>query len=280
MEHRSIPGTDLNPSVICFGGNTLSMVGGRDRAFRQLDLYAQAGGDFIDTANIYGKWLAGETNLSEQYIGEWLSRRGMRSRIVLVTKGGHPHMATLHIPRLGRQELLLDLEESLQALRTDHIDLYFLHRDDEQRPVEEILESLEEMRRQGKIRWYGCSNWRYRRIREAFDIAKARGYTGFCANQTRWSLASPNLSALADPSMVPMETETLQLHREEGWAAMLYSSQAGGYFSKLQSMGKAQMTDRHLSVYDNPTNDRRFAWAMERAGQLDCTVGEIVLGYL
>lgn len=280
MKFQNISDTDLKPSVICFGGGALSRVDGRTHAYRQLDLYLEAGGNFIDTANIYGKWLEGETNLSEQYIGAWLADRQMRNRVLLTTKGGHPHLNAMQISRLSRPELMADLEESLQSLRTDHVDLYFLHRDDPQRTVEEILDTLEDMCKQGKIRWYGCSNWSCRRIREAQVWAREKGLRGFSVNQTMWSLAVPNPDQLPDPTLVPMETDTLQLHRRENWTAMLYSSQAGGYFDKRISLSKDALDANLRKVYDNPVNDRRLSWALTRAAQLNCTVGELVLGYL
>jgi aryl-alcohol dehydrogenase-like predicted oxidoreductase len=142
------------------------------------------------------------------------------------------------VPRLSRDESRRGSGSSLQALQTDYIDLYYLHRDDERLPVEEILSYLNDFVQAGKIRYFGCSNWKPARIREALAVARARGWQGFVANQLMWSLAEANPDGLPDQTMVTMDAESYQMHRETGLAAVAYSSQASGYFDKLERLGK------------------------------------------
>ena len=125
-------------------------------AFAQLDRYAEFG-NFIDTARVYGDDPSGERSKSERIIGKWLRSSGMAGQMILSTKGGHPTPGKnrAFTPRLHRDELYADVEGSLDFLGVDAIDLYFLHRDDTSLPVGEILETLEEMRRKGLIRFYG-----------------------------------------------------------------------------------------------------------------------------
>jgi aryl-alcohol dehydrogenase-like predicted oxidoreductase len=280
MNTCSITGTDLSPSVLCFGGGSICIRDGQSFAFDMLDRYLELGGNFIDTANVYGKWLPDASNISEQYIGNWMTARRNRNRIVLATKGGHPDMGTMHISRLSREEVLSDLEESLASLKTDCIDLYWLHRDDEKRPVEEILDYLQEFVRLGKIRWFGCSNWKPARIRESMELAKTKNSQGFVANQMLWSLAEFNPQALPDPTMTGMDGETWKLHQESQLAAIPYSSQAGGFFQKLRTSGKDHINAGQIHLYDSPLNDRRLEMLCRLESEMQCPMDELVLGYL
>jgi aryl-alcohol dehydrogenase-like predicted oxidoreductase len=278
MLKKTIPGTDLAPSVICFGGGSI-VHDDQELAFGQLDRFFAAGGSFIDTANVYGKWLPEATNLSEQRLGRWIHERGNRNRLVLATKGGHPDLATMQAPRLDRQALGADLEESLRALQTDVIDLYWLHRDDESRPVVDILSCLEAFVASGKIRWYGCSNWKIDRIRASETVARAEGWSGFVANQPLWSLAELAPGSLADPTLVAMDEAMWRHHRQTNWTAVPYSAQANGYFQKRLA-GVHDVPEALRRRYDLPINDRRLSLLIQLAADEHGTVDELVLGYL
>src|SRR5262249_41578104 len=154
-----------------------------------------------DTALVYGEWLPGGKGLGEKTVGKWLRSRHHRPKIIIGTKGAHPRLASMQTQRLSKAEILSDLEESLQNLQTDYIDFYWLHRDDPDRPVAEIITPLYEQVQLGKIRYFGCSNWRLERIKEAQQFASTQGLPGFVGNQLRWSLAVPNPLALTDSTM-------------------------------------------------------------------------------
>lgn len=280
MHYRVIPGTELNASVISFGGNSLSTVDAQAFAMDQLDIYTELGGNFVDTANIYGRWLTPGLNHSEIYIGNWMTARRNRHQLVLATKGAHPAWESLTVPRLSRDEVAIDLHQSLAALQTDYIDLYYLHRDDERVSVEEILSFLNEWVKAGKIRYFGCSNWKPERIRQANAVAKAHGWQGFVANQLMWSLAEALPAGFADPTMVAMDKASLTLHRETGLAAVAYSSQANGYFDKLATLGKDKISPELRKLYDSPKNDRRYLRLVKVAADLNLPLHEVVLGYL
>ena len=116
-----------------------------------------------------------------------------------------------------------DLLESLGHLRTDYIDLYWLHRDDPKRSIAEILETLNDLTDAGKIRYFGCSNWEVPRIREAMKYASDQGMRGFVANQMMWSLAIPNPTAL-EKSTVTMSVEGIELHKETQLTAIPFTT--------------------------------------------------------
>ena len=124
-----------------------------------MDHYLEAGGNVIDTAECYACWLPGGEHQSEKVIGEWSRERGTRDQIVLSTKGAHPKLESMDVPRLSKAEIQVDLDSSLRRLGVEQIDLYWLHRDSPGYPVAEILESLEAFRKAGKIKHAGFSNW-------------------------------------------------------------------------------------------------------------------------
>lgn len=278
MHTTPIPQTDLVPSAICLGSSNFGNGIAPADAFQLLDAYVACGGNFIDTAAVYANWLPGEKNSSEKTIGRWLARSGQRSRTVVATKGAHPDLATMHISRMSPAEIVDDLETSLRNLQTDWLDLYWLHRDDTARPVAEILDTLHSQVVAGKIRYFGCSNWRVERIAAAQAYAAQKGITGFVANQMRWSLAQINPTALGDPTTVAMDRETLAFHQQTGIAAIPYSSQAGGYFQKLAE-GR-EIRPNQQKVYGLPENRDRLARLQSLSQETGHSVSQLVLAYL
>ena len=280
MKTVNLPNTDLTVSGICLGTGDIGSKIERSRSFRMLDLFLELGGTFIDTASVYANWLPGPESISEKTIGDWLCQSGKRDQVVLATKGAHPDLKTMHVSRMSRAEIVHDLDSSLRNLRTDVIDLYWLHRDDVKRPVGEILETLNDQVRAGKIRYFGCSNWSASRIREAQAYAEAHGLQGFSGDQMMWSLAVINRAAIADTTIVVMDDELRRLHAQGGLAAIPYTSQANGLFQKMAAGVADQMRPNHQAVYGSPENQARFQRVMALARELSTTVTAIVLGYL
>jgi len=274
MRLVAIPNTDLAVSAICLGTANLGSSVDAEASFALLDAYLERGGNFLDTAQVYANWLPVEESVSEKIIGRWMKARGHRERVVLATKGGHPNLKTMHVPRLSPKEVASDLEGSLRRLGVERIDLYWLHRDDPARPAGEIIEMLRGFAMAGKIRYYGCSNWRAARIVEAQAYAKAHGLAGFVGDQMMWSLAAPEPAALSDKTMVPMDQALWRYHRETGLAAIPYSSQAGGWLQK------AAAGVRTRPVYDTAGNRARLARAQRLAAETGWTLTQIALGYL
>lgn len=280
MNYRNIGETDLYSSVLCFGGATVTSEEDPDYCYQLLDTYLELGGNFIDTANIYGKWLSRGENTSERNLGQWFKHRGNRNEIILATKGGHPDLNTMNTPRLSKEEVERDLAESMESLQTSYIDLYFLHRDDENLSVAYILDYLNGLVDKGKIRYFGCSNWSARRINEAKEYAERQGLQGFTANQMMWSLAVPNPEAIEDPLITVMDEATKMLHLESGLAATPYSSQANGFFDKLNKEGPEFLNEKVKKLYLNEENMTRFARAKKLAADLSVTINEVSLSYL
>lgn len=283
MIYRLIPGTDLRASMICLGTVPFGSSISANDAFRLLDAFVDCGGTFIDTAHIYADWASKEKAISEKTIGRWLKRLVARDGVVLGTKGAHPLLGSRE-PRLSPAEIRKDLEESLADLQVDRIDLYWLHRDDPGRPVAEILETLEAERRAGRIRYYGCSNWRVERIQEARAHAAARGWPGFVANQMMWSLADPKPGSIADPTLVAMDPATYSLHGQTGMAAVPYTSQAKGFFGgaygrDVRNPG-ARSAGTVVSTYYHEQNFHRLDRVRELAQKLGRSPNDVALAYL
>jgi aryl-alcohol dehydrogenase-like predicted oxidoreductase len=284
MNRRAIPGTSLVPSVICLGTGSFGTGIRPDECWRMLDRYVELGGNFVDTAHYYGSWVPGGTGASETAVGTWLSRPGSRDRIILATKGGHPTAHSGATARLSPAELGRDLRESLERLRTDHVDLYWLHQDDPAVPVGEVLGVLNEFVAAGRVRAIGASNWTVARQEEAATYARDSGLVGFCASQIGWSLAQARTHTFGHFTSVYMDDATWEYHRRTSVPVMAYSSQAQGFFFLTGRRGAAAMR-RHADPwvahrYLTEENLARLERARQLAGQHGRTANDVALAYL
>jgi len=270
-----MPRTDLRPSVICLGGGVSDE---RSPLLACYDEYAERGGNCFDTANLYGKESTG-VNMNERILGRWLSQKppSFRDGILICTKGGHPPPEDYDRHRLSKEDVAADLEESLTALGVETVDMYWLHRDDPGKPVGEILSYLNEFCSQGKIRYFGVSNWRAGRLREAETYAKANQMQGFVANQPQWSCARAHQAALDRHTLVTMDTDMFKFHAETGLTVMPFSPNARGYFKKLMNN---EPMDNCGPVFDAPENRRRLDTLRSIAVDKNCTVTQAALAYL
>lgn len=280
MRYARIPNTDLSPAVLCLGTGEMGATIPPDAAFDLLDQYAAAGGNFIDTAKIYNDWVPGETSRSEKVIGAWLQARGSRQQVILATKGAHPTLDHMDIPRLSPAEIIADLEASLRHLQVNVIDLYWLHRDDPSRPVDEIVDTLYAQAQAGKLRYYGCSNWTTARIQAAQAYAARRGIPGFAAVQNLWNLACVNPAGVGDPTLVVMDDALWKYQRETQLAAVPFTSQAGGLFQKLESGLPDALSDGLRGMYLNPETLARFERVQALKTRAGLTTSQVVLAYL
>ena len=280
MKYKNIPHTDLYPSVICLGTVSFGTTLDTSNAFHLLDTFFEHGGNFIDTAHIYGGWAPDGLGLSEKIIGQWVKERGVKENIIVATKGAHPLLSALHIPRLSRLDILTDLDESLRCLQAEAIDLYWLHRDDPKRPVADILETLHSQVTQGKIRYFGCSNWRLERIQEAQEYSTLHGMQGFAGNQLMWSLAIPNPEAFSDPTMVWMDGEMKAYHLQSGLAALAYTSQARGFFARLAQSPIDELPETLKKQYGSQENLKRMARLKKLAEEVSLPLSVLSLAYI
>ncbi len=280
MRYASIPKTGLKPSVICMGGGPLSVENDEAGVFELLDTYYALGGNFIDSANIYGKWLTSGENTCDKNIGAWMRSRGVRDQIIVTSKGGHPHLKTMSESRLTKAEVATDLDESLTALYCDTIDLYYLHRDDEQVPVGVIIDYLNDFVTAGKIRYFGASNWRIDRIQAAQKYAERTGQHGFSANQVMWSYPIFDMSKSDFPGLVWLDAASRQVHADSGLTVITYQSQARGFFNKIAAKDKVPIPPELWAQYGSEENIQRYKRAVKLAVDMNVSLTAVSLAYI
>ncbi len=243
-----------------------------------MDAYAEISGNFIDTARIYGDFARRIQGGSEQVIGRWMEDRHNRAKLVIGTKGGHPDPANMHAGRLRREDILSDMQRSLDNLRTNCVDVYWLHRDDRSRPVQDIMESLTELTERGFTRFVGVSNWREDRILEANACAEAHGLVKLYANQPQFSLARQVI--VEDDTLCQMDKGMYAMHLEQQMPCVPFSSQAKGYLSKLAQGGEGILPDKAKRRYHCDENLAVYQRVQALSQQTGLSVSALALAYL
>ena len=231
-------GKVLKMSKFVFGGCSLTPMGNIENAFRALDRYMELGGNTIDTARVYGGF---ESFDNEDIIGKWISSRRNRDKIILVTKGAHPPIGDMHSSRLSRECIFSDIDTSLRKLGVECVDIYFLHRDDPNMSVGEIIDTLDILVKQGKTKAIGASNWTADRIAQANEYALKNNKTPFTVSQIQWSLLKMTPRDMNDDTLVCMNREEYEKYLKINVPVMAYSSQAKGRLSK--AVGKDYKVD-------------------------------------
>lgn len=180
-----IPRTDLDTFPLNLGGNTFGWTSDREASFAVLDAFIAAGGNFIDTADLYSVWGEGhEGGESEKIIGEWLTARKNRDQVIIATKvGGLPTR-----PGLSADNVEAALEESLKRLQTDYVDLYYAHYDDENVAIIDQVKHAHSLVESGKVKHLALSNFEPARMREWFETAQSEGLTLPVAIQPQYNL--------------------------------------------------------------------------------------------
>lgn len=216
------------------------------RSFAVLDAYFQAGGNFIDTADIYGRRGPDGIGASERIIGRWIAARGNRDELVIATKLG---MST-DIPGLSPDAIAQSLEGSLQRLGIDTVDLYYAHRDDQDTPLEETLGAFHEHAQAGRIRYAAASNYSAERLREALEIGEREGMAGYVALQPHYNLVERS----------EYEPQLMEVCKQAGLSCIPYFGLAQGFLTgKYRSDGDRVDSPRAAGVRDSYFNERGFA---------------------
>ena len=198
--YRPLGRSGLHLFPIGLGSMQFGWSADEETSFEIMDAYHAAGGNFIDTADIYTIWTPGNPGgVSEEIIGRWMKARGNRDSVVVATKvrgpmgeGGNEGRATVHQREgLTRGWIIKACEDSLRRLQTDHIDLYQTHFIDPLTPIEETLSALSELVQRGYVRYIGCSNYSAWRLMEALWTSDRKGLESFVSIQPEYSLLSP-----------------------------------------------------------------------------------------
>jgi aryl-alcohol dehydrogenase-like predicted oxidoreductase len=258
-----IADTELDVFPLCLGGNVFGRTADERTSFAVLDAYTGAGGNFIDTADLYA---GGE---SERIIGRWLARRGRRDDVVIATKVG---MAGGRA-NLKAETVRAAAEESLKSLGVDHIDLYYAHRDDLGTPIEETLGAFDELVREGKVRHIAASNYEAPRLAAALRISATEGLARYVALQPHYNLVERDR----------FEGDLADVCAAHGLAVLPYFGLAQGFLTGKYRPGGPQVDSTRAERARRHLTDRGVAVLAaldEIAAAHDTTVASVALAWL
>lgn len=187
MKKKKLGNSGLEVSSLCLGGNVFGWTADEATSFKILDAFVEAGGSFIDTADVYSRWAPGHHGgESETVIGKWMKARGNRDQVVIATKVGMEMGPGKK--GLSKNYIFKAVEDSLKRLQTDRIDLYISHQQDEETPIEETSEAYGHLIKHGKIRVAGASNYSGKRLRKAIETAHRNTTPAYQSLQPHYNL--------------------------------------------------------------------------------------------
>lgn len=259
-------------SEICFGGNVFGWTLDEKASLRMLDELHEQGINFIDTANSYSHWVAGNTGgESERILGKWFAESKKRQDVILATKvGGGMHGVERG---MTRQQIIDGIDASLTRLRTDYVDLYYSHHDDVNVGVEEIMGTFQELIQAGKVRALGASNLSGERLVESNQVAEAKGWTKYIALQPLYNLYDRE----------KYESEYMNIVTDTNLAVMPYFALASGFLSgKYKSTADLEGSARKMMVehYLNDRGLRILDGLAQIARKHSATSAEVAIAWL
>jgi aryl-alcohol dehydrogenase-like predicted oxidoreductase len=262
--------TGVEVSALCMGimyfGNRI----GKEMSYRLMDRYADAGGTFFDTANIYSFWLSGfQGGESEKVLGQWMRDRKNRSQLFIASKLGFAYQ---NVERgLRANQIQTECERSLQRLKTDVIDLYYAHVDDRDTPQEETMEAFDRLIKEGKVRYIGASNFLAWRMEKARMVSSANDWKQYCCIQQRYSYLRPKPGATFG-EQVSVNEDLLDYIQSEEISLLAYSPLLKGAYTRK---------DRDFpEQYIGPDSDSRLAKLRTVAEEKNATANQIVYAWM
>ncbi|MFH9611511.1 aldo/keto reductase [Streptomyces sp. NPDC017448] len=262
--------SDLQVFPLALGGNVFGWTADEEQSFAVLDAYVAAGGNFIDTADVYSAWAEGNRGgESETVIGNWLASRSNRSDVVVATKAGaHPDHRGLSAGAIKGA-----VDASLSRLRTDRIDLFYTHFDDETVPVEEIVTTLDQLVKDGKVRHIAASNISSERLRASLDFSEREGLARYVALQPHYNLVSRDT----------YEGELQDTAAAAGLAAVPYYGLASGFLTGKYRPGATVESARSARAGGHLESERgrEVLAALDRvAGERGVEIATVALAWL
>lgn len=273
MKLRPLGRSGLSVPPLCFGCNVFGWTVDEEASFRLLDKVLESGLNFLDTADVYSRWVPGHTGgESETIIGKWMKARGNRNRIILATKVGMD-MGDSKVG-LKADYIARAVEDSLRRLQTDHIDLYQSHKDDETTPQEETLAAYEKLIKAGKVRAIGASNFSAERLQAALTLAETNGLPRYESLQPEYSLAE----------RASYEGALQKVCEQNEVGVITFFSLAAGFLTgKYRSeadYGKSPRGSRAIPKYMNPRGMRILAALDAVAAETGAESAAIALAWL
>jgi aryl-alcohol dehydrogenase-like predicted oxidoreductase len=272
MEQRALGKAGFSVAPLCFGGNVFGWTADEATSFKLLDAFVAGGGNFIDTADVYSRWVPGhEGGESEAIIGKWLKARGGRDKVVIATKTGAEMTTTdkgLAPARVEKQ-----IEASLKRLGTDYVDLYYSHRDDAETPMEEVLQTYDRLIKAGKVRAIGASNFSAERLKLALDMADQHDLPRYTVLQPLYNLYDREFEGALQDLCV-----------SEGVAVAPYYTLASGFLTgKYRAESDLSQSARGSKIGTNYLNDKgmKVLDAMDAvAGRLNVKLSQVAFAWL
>ena len=238
MQTKTLGTSSFQVVPLMLGGNVFGWTADAPTSFRILDAFVGRGFNFIDTANVYSTWVPGhQGGESETILGTWFKQSGNRDKVILATKVGMKMSAGQE--GLSRHTILEAVEASLTRLQTDHIDLYQSHKDDESTPLDETLETYQQLIQQGKVRLIGASNYTAPRLSAAMELSRTRGLPAYQTLQPEYNLHSRQ----------DFETNLQPVAQKYNLGVVPYFSLASGFLTgKYKSVADAKGANRGSRV--------------------------------
>ncbi|MGW3997858.1 aldo/keto reductase [Amycolatopsis sp. NPDC004772] len=255
--------TDLDVYGLNLGGNVFGWTADEPQSHAVLDAYAAAGGDFVDTADLYGGG-----GRSEEIFGRWLAAGGRRDDFVVATKVG----GWQERPGLSAKNIQAAAEDSLRRLQLDHIDLYYAHIDDRDTPLEETLSAFDTLVRAGKVRYLGASNYTAERLAEALSISDQNGFARYAVLQPHYNLVERDY-----------ERDLAPIVAREGLATLPYFALAKGFLTgKYRTKNETGDSPRaaRAASYLDADGERVLAALDEVAQAHGVSVATVALAWL
>ncbi len=270
MKKIQLSQTGVEVSCLCLGTLRFGTRNNYQESAQLMDMYVDAGGCFIDTANSYDCWCTqGKGGESQVTIGRWLRERANRDRLFIATKVGFGYQ---DIPDgLAAATIISECENSLRQLGTDRIDLFYAHHDDPNTPLEETLGALNKLVQDGKIRFFGASNYQPWRLADADAICATKGWPEFTCVEQRFTYLRPNAGANFLPQRI-IDEHLMNYCDVRGKTMLPYTPLLRGAYVRK---------DRPIpSPYLGHDTDVRLATLHEIAQELGATVNQVVLAWM
>lgn len=261
---------ELEISVMCMGTDQYGTRVDDATSFDMLDRYVAAGGNFLDTANIYAAWFEGaKGGESETLLGKWMKDRSNRDQLVIATKMGFPYQDA---PMSSSAECIeREAEKSLKRLGIDTIDIYYTHRDDPDIPLEEQLGSMDKLVKAGKVRCIGASNIRAWRLEEARWTSLNNGFVRHAGVEQRFTYLRPTASARFG-AQISTNPDLLEYCRRRGLPLLAYSPLLGGAYTR---------DDKPLpKQYQHADSDARMEALRSVSKDVGATLNQVILAWM
>lgn len=265
--------TDLRVSNLCLGTMQFGWTADEAASFEVMDAFVEAGGNFIDTADIYSRWWPGNPGgVSEEIIGRWIKARGNRNKLTIATKLRGQMWDGPDGEGLSRAHITRAVEDSLRRLQVETIDLYQTHWPDDNTPQEETFTVFAELIAAGKVRYIGLSNYRTGQLEEALSLA-GKGLPRFVSLQPHYNLVWRE----------EYESRKMQFCADNGIAVIPYSPLEGGFLSGKYKRGGSLPSTPRASLNRKFMTDEGFAVteALESiAGEKGVSVSAVAIAWL